>query len=227
MILNNFGLSTIGDGPIYNRPIVGKRNFEIFYILPEYAQPKIILEIGSWEGSSALSWGEGSEKYDSEIICVDTWLGSVEHYENILPNTEWSRDHIFLEDGYPSIYKTFVTNIRRNNLQNRIISVPIDSRQAFLIFEKANLVPDICYIDAAHDYHSVLADLNGAKKIGSKIICGDDYYYHNSPEIKEAVDYFAEENGLRVVTKQNQFVLINDSQQELYELLKRFNWDDC
>lgn len=226
-ILANFGLSVLGDGPTYERPLVDKRNKEIFYILSQLTEPKIILEIGSWEGSSALSWGKATEEYQSTILCVDTWLGSIEHYENVLYDSEWSREHLFLNDGYPTIYKTFVTNIRENLLQDRVISIPIDSRQAFMILEKNKISPDICYIDAAHDYDSVLSDLNGAKRINSGIICGDDYYYHNGSGIRDAVHYFADENSLHVVNKQDQFILLGHKDEDLYKKLLEFGWDDC
>lgn len=227
-MLSNFGLDFLGSGPVYERPLVNKRQKEIFYILSQLIEPKIVLEIGSWEGSSALSWGKATEEYNSTILCVDTWLGSVEHYENVLYyDDEWSRDHLFLNDGYPTIYKTFVTNIRQSNLQDRVIAIPIDSRQAFIILEKSNISPDICYIDAAHDYDSVLSDLNGAKTIKSGIICGDDYYYHNGSGIRDAVHDFANENSLSVVNKQDQFILLGDNHKDLHTKLVEFGWDDC
>lgn len=227
-MLSNFGLDFLGDGPVYDRPLVNKRQKEIFYILSELLEPKIILEVGSWEGSSALSWGNATENCQTTILCVDTWLGSVEHYENLLDYDEWARGRLFLSDGYPTIYQTFVTNIRKNNLQDRIIAIPIDSRQAYIILEKNNISPDICYIDAAHDFDSVLADLNGAKKLNSKIICGDDYYYHNGSGIRDAVHYFADENFSSVVTKQDQFIIIEKTKNSfLYQKLKEFGWDDC
>lgn len=226
-LLSKFGLSVLGDGPTYDRPIVEKRQLEIFYILGEILEPKIILEIGSWEGRSALSWGEVAKRYDSKIICVDTWLGSVEHYENSLPNSEWERNRIFLEDGYPSLYKTFVTNIRMNNFQDIVIPVPLDSHQAFILFEKSGTQPDITYIDASHDYDSVLLDLNAAKRINSGIICGDDYYYYQHSEVKDAVDFFAKENDMKILEKQWQFVLTDESNNNVYDFLKKAGWNDC
>jgi len=226
-ILSRFGLTTLGDGPTYDRPIVEKRQFELFYILSELLEPKIILEIGSWEGRSALSWGDIAKRYDSTLICVDTWLGSTEHYENSLPNSEWERARIFLEDGYPSIYKTFVTTIRNNNLQDYIIPIPIDSHQAFILLERAGVSPDITYIDASHDYQSVLADLRAAHKVGSKVICGDDYYYFEHSEVKDAVDFFANENGMKIQEKQFQFVITDDSTSNIHDFLKSREWNDC
>lgn len=226
-MLSQFGLITLGEGPVYDRPKVEKREFDLFYILSELLEPKVILEIGSWEGRSALSWGSIAKRYDSILICVDTWLGSTEHYENRLPDGEWQRSRIFLEDGYPSIYKTFVTTIRNNNLQDYVIPIPLDSHQAFILIERSGISPDITYIDASHDYDSVLADLRAAHKIGSKIICGDDYYYFEHGEVKRAVDFFASENSMRIQEKQFQFILTDQSTSNIYDLLKNRGWNDC
>ena len=223
---SNFGLSTLGSGPTYNRPNVVKREFDLFYSLSELIEPKIILEIGSWEGRSALSWGEVAKQHDGMLICVDTWLGSTEHYENALPNGEWQRERIFLEDGYPSIYKTFVTTIRNSGLEEHVIAIPIDSNQAFILLNKSDISPDITYIDASHDYNSVLNDLHGARKIGSKIICGDDYYYFEHGEIKDAVNFFAYQHGMRIQEMQSQFVLTDKSTQNVYDFLKGRGWNE-
>lgn len=224
-LLSQFGLNVLGDGPIYDRPAVHKREFDMFYALAELIQPKVILEIGSWEGRSALSWGEVAKNNGGVLVCVDTWLGSTEHYENSLPEGEWARSRIFLEDGYPSIYKTFVTTIRNNNLQDFIIPIPIDSHQAFMLLERANVRPDITYVDASHDYDSVLADLRAAHRIGSRIICGDDYYYFEHNQVKDAVDLFAKENGMKVQEMQYQFVLTDKSTANVYDFLKNREWD--
>lgn len=225
-ILSRYGLGILGDGPIHDRPKVNKRHFELFYILGELLQPKIVLEIGSWEGSSALSWSEVVKRTDGIVICVDTWLGSVEHYEDKLSGSEWGRQRLELEDGFPTVYKTFVSNIRFEGFQEYVIPMPIDSHQAFIILKNSNICPDITYIDASHDYESVLKDLNGAKNINSKIICGDDYYYWDNSEVKEAVDFFADSNDMRIITKQNQFVLLDTNQENIYQQMKDLSWND-
>lgn len=224
--LSKFGLFPLGDGPTYERPVIDKRQLEIFYILSELTNPTTIVEVGSWEGRSAISWCDATQG-KAKVICIDTWLGSVEHYENQLINSEWERNRLFLDDGYPSIYKTFVTNIRLNGYQDSIIAMPIDSHQAFIILEKSGIRPDITYIDASHDYDSVMKDLEASKRIGSSIICGDDYYYYDHSEVRNAVDNFAIQNNMKVIEKQRQFILLNDNQQDIYLFLKEKDWNDC
>jgi hypothetical protein len=225
-LVSKFGLSRLGNGPTYDRPEVERRAFDLFNVISELVSPKIILEIGSWEGRSALCWADIAKNNNGMLLCVDTWLGSTEHYENSLPTGEWQRGRIFLEDGYPSIYKTFVTTIRNNDLQNYVIPIPIDSHQAFIILHKANVSPDVTYIDASHDYDSVLADLNWAKRIGSKIICGDDYYYFEHSGIKDAVNLFASENEMKVQERECQFILTDESTRHIYDSLRFRGWNE-
>jgi hypothetical protein len=224
-ILSKIGLSVLGDGPMYdNRPVISKRRFDLFYTLEELINPKIILEVGSWEGRSTLSWAEIAKRNNGVVICVDTWLGSTEHYENLLPNSEWERNRLFLEDGYPSIYKTFVTNVRAYHYQDHVIALPLDSHQAFILIERLKINPDITYVDASHDYDSVLSDLRAAQRVNSKIICGDDYHYMDD-QVKRAVDDFAKENNMFVVEKQSQFILLAQSQLSVYNTLIEREWN--
>ena len=224
--LEELGFQKVGDGEVYERPRAIKRNFDIFDALSGLIEPKIILEIGSWEGASAISWANSCK--DSTIICVDTWLGSIEHYQDNLKGTEWARDRLYIENGFPTIFKTFVSNIRLNNIEDRIYPITIDSKQAFIMMQKYGIKPDICYIDAAHDYESVMSDLKWAKKINSKVICGDDYYYfQNGNQIKRAVDEFCLYNSMRAVTRDDQFVIIDNFGEEIYQSLKQRGWHDC
>lgn len=225
--LYRFGIKELGDGPDYGRHSVKKRNFSIFDDVGSTFNPKIVIEIGSWEGASTISWAEQSDF----VICIDTWLGSVEHYENEmmfndgqqffkveLSNTEWSRDRLEREDGYPSIYRTFVDNVRRNGYEDKVLPITIDCSQGYIILEKAGIKADIVYIDAAHDYDSVVNDLIKSYSILSDVghVCGDDY----GADVKTAVDDFCKANRFRVVSKENQFIIFD---RQDYSILKFLN----
>lgn len=213
--LNRFGIKELGRGPNYDRHRIRPRSFSIFNDVGSILNPSIVIEIGSWEGASTIPWAINSDF----VICVDTWLGSVEHYENVirfvdgngvnreidLSNTEWGRHSLAKEDGYPSIYKTFADNIRRYNLQNKVIPITLDSHQAFIILEKSGIKADIVYIDSSHDYYSVMNDLVRSYKVLSDNghVCGDDY----GLEVRQAVDEFCRVNEFAVLNKENQFII--------------------
>ena len=52
-----------------------------------------IVEFGSWEGRSALAWAAASQSQglSPDIICVDTLLGSAEHWLDEVGIEEWER----------------------------------------------------------------------------------------------------------------------------------------
>lgn len=214
--LYKFGLKELGEGPNYNRHAIPKRKFSIFSEVAQILKPKIVVEIGSWEGASAVSWAE----YVDKVICVDTWLGSVEHYENVfgiptdsgiqkadMSGSEWERNRLMIEDGYPTIFKTFADNVRKNGYQNKIIPITIDSNQSYIILEKSGIDIDVIYIDAAHDYHSVMNDVKKSYNLikNKGHVCGDDYF----GEIQKAVNDFAYLNNLRILSKENQYILFD------------------
>ncbi len=83
----------------------------LFRILFEKLRPRRIAEVGTWKGASALYMAHLARELaiDCEIVCIDTWLGSVEHW------FERERPHYFkslnLRHGYPTLYFTFLANV--------------------------------------------------------------------------------------------------------------------
>lgn len=135
------------------------------------------LEIGVYQGRMTMMWNEilANTTIDYEYYAIDHFQGSEEHEHNI--------------DYY---------EITRKNLEpiwNRICLIKEDS------IKTAQRFPDeyfnVIYIDASHDYESVLHDIETyypKLKIGG-IICGDDYdpppQGNNSwPEVVQAVNEF-------------------------------------
>lgn len=142
-------------------------------------QPKLIIEIGTWIGGSAIMMADYlvENNIAGEIVCVDTWLGSVEHWGEIC--------EMKVENGRPIIYKEFLSNVVNKGYQNIITPFPIDSTNGLLYFQKNNIKADLIYVDGGHDYMSVKNDLYNASnvvRIGGWII-GDDYHH---PDVRRA-----------------------------------------
>jgi predicted O-methyltransferase YrrM len=111
------------------------------------------LEIGSYEGNSAIFVA----KYftESNIFCVDTWMGSDEH----------------LGQNFREIEKNFLYNI--NEFKN-IHQIKSPSN---LFFLKNKEFYDCVYIDGDHNAEQVFLDCQNAWSIltkGGYLIC-DDY----------------------------------------------------
>lgn len=212
--LYSLGFVELGNGKDYGRHNVEPRNRQAFLDIKSIINPKLVVEIGSWEGASALCWCQTADK----VICVDTWLGSIEHYR--YSGFEWGRERLQIEDHYPTIFRTFADNIRRNGYQDKVIPITIDASQAYLILEECLLDIDLIYIDGAHDYYSVLNDLRHSYSLVSNgYVSGDDYF----GEIERAVQYFINENNLYVLSKDSQYILF-DEKDNIYQTLIKAGW---
>jgi len=155
-------------------------------------QPKLIVEVGTWKGASAIHMANIlKENYtDFEIVCVDTWLGSVEHWD---PNSGHSGHfkNNFV-NGRPTIYDQFRSNIVHKGLTDYITPFPIDSINAFEWFKTNNISVDAIYIDAGHDYNSVRMDLSNWPTVlrSGGYLLGDDWFH--KPIKKAAYDTFGD-----------------------------------
>lgn len=102
------------------------------------------------------------------MYCVDTWLGSNEHYEGI------QRD----ENGYPNIFEDFWKNVKDADYTDIITPITLPSRDAAEYLIKKGIQADVIYIDAAHDYKNVKEDMDTYWRLlkPGGIFIGDDYH---------------------------------------------------
>ena len=121
-----------------------------------------IVEVGSWKGKSTAfllveAWNKSPR---IEIYAVDTWLGSEEHAgEECIKNG--------------TLFEEFMANVKP--VSRQLVPLRMTSLKG------ANFFPDQCldavFIDAAHDYENVKADIAAwlpkVKKGG--VIAGHDY----------------------------------------------------
>jgi cephalosporin hydroxylase len=128
------------------------------------------VEVGSWKGrSSAYMAVEiiNSQKH-IKFDCVDTWEGSEEHInpESFAVNSEIPEDKNWL-------YKQFLINTSPvNHVINPIRTTSLEASKLY-----PNRSLDFVFIDAAHDYENVKADIEAwypKVKIGG-YIGGHDY----------------------------------------------------
>ena len=119
---------------------------------------KNILEIGSYEGRSAIFFLE--QFPDSKIFCIDTWGGSDEQ-QNL--NTE------IIEHNFD------VNLIKYRNL-NRMKKFKLNSNDFFITNKE---MFDLIYIDGDHSSNQVSLDINNAWKFlnNKGILILDDYLW--------------------------------------------------
>jgi hypothetical protein len=173
--------------------------------------PLIIVEVGTWKGKSACMMASHlkSRLKKASIVCIDTWLGAPEFWTWGLddPSRGISLDKRM---GYPRVYETFIHNVKTLGHDDMIVPLPLSSIQAARVLKHHNVVPDIVYIDAAHEEDAVYADLEAFFPLGTGVMFGDDYVAW--PGVRRAVDDFVKKHDLALsvsgevwcVTKKNQ-----------------------
>jgi hypothetical protein len=172
-------------------------------------QPKIILEVGTWKGASAIHMARLCESLgldETIIVCVDTWLGSIEFWTDHNDSDRYLS--LALKNGYPTVYYQFLANVVFNKMESRIIPFPVTSALAAKFFQNYQVKFDLIYIDASHEYEDIMYDLNLFWGLvnQSGILFGDDFDSH-WPSVMRAVTEFCISNAQQYELKGNKWLI--------------------
>ena len=155
-----------------------------------------MIEVGTWKGKSAITFGKHLKSTNGQLLCIDTWLGAPEFYTWGINGDERGKS-LKWKDGYPTVYYTFLTNIFYHELENTIIPFPISSEQAADVLVYYQITADAVYVDGSHEENSVYNDIQHFWDLLNPggIIFGDDYndYWIG---VKKAVTKFVKTNNL-------------------------------
>lgn len=146
-------------------------------------KPKVVIEVGSWLGTSTRFLAERSEK----VYAIDTWQGSPQE-EDVMNNPR-----------LPYLYQQFLSNVIHSDLTEKIIPIKLTSLEASKALKvKANLI----YIDGAHDTNSVVQDIIAwyPHLDNNGIMCGDDWL---CPTVREAVTQCAVKLNKKIISQDN------------------------
>jgi predicted O-methyltransferase YrrM len=171
------------------------------WLAPHRDKPLRVLEIGSWEGRSALFFLNHLPR--ARLVCLDTFEGGQEHQAADDATT-------FL----PQVERRFDTNTAE--FERRIEKIKARSADGLIRLGLANRRFDLAYIDGSHRAGDVYSD--GAltwplMKRGGLMIF-DDYQWKMMPEKldnpKPGIDAFlkAFEGRYRLVHKKYQVAII-------------------
>jgi SAM-dependent methyltransferase len=159
----------------FYKNIEGWFSFEYLYkrVVAEAVDGQHFVEVGCWKGRSAAFMAVEILHSGKQIQfdCVDTWLGSDEPKHRGDPDVQRAR-----------LFEVFLRNIAPVRARVRVVRK--SSLNAALGYADDSL--DFVFIDAAHDYKSVAADIGAwlpKLKVGG-VLAGDDY---NKREVAEAV----------------------------------------
>jgi hypothetical protein len=168
-------------GPIWHS------DASIFKTLIKEVAPRIIVEIGSWYGASAIHMAAivKEMQLDCHIYCVDTWLGSFEHW-----TMTQLRQCLMLKNGYPQFFYQFLFNVKASGVSDIITPVPNTSSMASALFKVRSIRPQLVYLDGSHEEKDVYNDLDNYVPLldGKGVIFGDDW--NTYPGVKSAVNRY-------------------------------------
>lgn len=153
--------------------------------LVEEHQPKVCVELGTWQGASAIPVARSIRRWKGTLTCVDTWSGEVH----------------FAQGRSPWMLVSCARNIQQAGLGN-IRLIPATTQEAAAAWTEPI---DYLYIDADHSYEGALADLIAwvpHVKPGG-LILGDDYGSDLYPGVKQAWDEFERAHGLNLTRYQS------------------------
>lgn len=151
-----------------------------------------IVEVGSWKGLSTTSMARICKENNikARILAIDTWLGAPEFWTHFI-NDPTRGGSLNLVNGYPTVYYTFVKNVKALGHDDIIVPLPLSSICAADVLRYYGIRPDIIYIDAAHEYESVIQDMYAYYQYLNVdgMMFGDDYC-SAWPGVMKAVDEF-------------------------------------
>ena len=161
-------------------------------------RPRLIVEVGVWKGCSVITMAQRLKALgvDGVVLAVDTWLGAWDH---------WLVGDYFEElgfhNGYPTLFWHFMANVVGTGVQDHVVPLPLDSLNAYEVLARKGMRIDAVHIDAGHDYTAVRKDLEAwwALVRPGGVLISDDYFDDENkawPEVKQAVDDFARNQGL-------------------------------
>ncbi|HOW53398.1 MAG TPA: class I SAM-dependent methyltransferase [Syntrophorhabdaceae bacterium] len=190
---NNFNFNA------FSKDITGGTDNDIFDRYIDEINAGLIIEIGTWKGASAIHFASRlkEKNIDGTVICIDTWLGTVNNMIDCNDPT-WGLRKYYI-NGYPCLYHQFLANVIHSGLQNYIVPFPNTSSVGAKWLQHHNIQGDFIYIDGSHEEDDVLKDLKDywplVKPKG--ILAGDDWHSGGEGVIK-AVNRFIKEHSLHL-----------------------------
>jgi predicted O-methyltransferase YrrM len=158
-------------------------------------QPKYILEMGSWTGAGSTLY-IAKNAPEAQIVCIDHWSRDMNDYVQ----DEFNLNQV--KELWPQIsvlWETFLVNLWEH--KHHITPLRMKTVDGLKLLSSLNIPFNLIYIDAHHDYDSVLHDIEiSHKNWPNAVIVGDDYTWQT---VRSAVHHYADNNNLEVVVNGN------------------------
>lgn len=163
--------------------IYGWFDFEPVYsdMVNKHGDGAHFVEVGAFYGKSSayLAVEIVNSQKNIKLDIVDTWRGSEEHQEN-----GWDRQDPMINDTAFDIFEQNMLPVKGHYTPIKLPSV-----EASKLYADESL--DFVYIDAAHDYDSIKADVEAwlpKVKVGG-YLCGHDYItWDPNDQVRRLID---------------------------------------
>ncbi|KAI3444359.1 hypothetical protein Pfo_001024 [Paulownia fortunei] len=169
-------------------------NGPVFENLIRKVRPRIIIEVGTFLGASALHMAELTQKlglHDTQIVCIDDfrgWPGFQEKFKDMK-----------MVNGDVLLMYQFMQNVVHLKATDSIVFMPFSTGSALEKLCEWGVFGDLVEVDAGHDFHSAWSDINKAYKVlrPGGVIFGHDYFTSaDNKGVRRAVNLFARLNNL-------------------------------
>jgi predicted O-methyltransferase YrrM len=158
--------------------------------LIEQHRPKVCVELGTWQGASAIPIARTIARWGGTLTCVDTWAG------------ELNDDGGSVGGKMPIMLLSCARAIVEAGVGANVRLVPAMTEDAATFWSEPI---DYLYVDADHSYKGVRADLDAWYPFvrPGGLIIGDDYEHPRYPGVKRAWDEFEFVHGRRLTRYQS------------------------
>ncbi len=177
----------------------------VFEQIIRVLKPRMMIEVGSWTGASAINIGQLLKQHvgESTLLCIDTWLGS----HHLLWSDEL-RPQLYLKHGFPMQYFQFIANMMKQGLEDVVLPLPMTSSAAANYLAMKDVQVDCIYVDGSHDEEDVYSDVTKYWKLlrPGGVMIGDDYS-PRYPGCVKAVNRFIYEEGLIIKVLEKKWVV--------------------
>ncbi|KAJ4825427.1 hypothetical protein Tsubulata_010354, partial [Turnera subulata] len=178
-----------------NRKVEGWGSYgAVFEHLIRRVKPKVIIEVGTFLGASALHMADLTRQLGIEtvILCIDDFRG--------WPGFQERFRYLSTLNGDVMLLYQFMNNVIYHNATGSVLPLPFSTTAALWKLCEWGVFGDLIEIDAGHDFNSAWADINRAYRIlrPGGVIFGHDYFTAKyDGGVKKAVDLFAWKNGFK------------------------------
>lgn len=172
----------------------------VFEKVIRLANPRVIIEVGTFLGNSALHMANVTRRLGLEntiILCMDDfrgWPGFAGYNQGMFRS-------VIDINGDVILMQQFMQNVVDAGEEERIIPMPFATGAGLDKLCLTGIYADLIEVDAGHSFHSAWEDINRAWKLlkPGGVMFGHDYF-NGSEEygVRRAVDKFAKEHNLRV-----------------------------